>query len=290
MKYFLKNITLFIGIPTILLGSSMFILKAVNTNALIAQGTISKVFVGDSHMQCGIDPTQFEEASNIATNSEHYFFSYYKLRKFTELNPSVNEAFVGFSYHNISSYYDSHFDGEYADISSSKSFFFLPRKYQIQFAMNTQNGVSAYYKSIIKRSYSAYRNRLFGFDNHFVNSNANQSSMDKRIKTQFYNEGELRTISESNMFYLGKIIEFCKRKNIQLTFITTPVHPYYRKNIPLKFKETYAHFKDTTSVAIIDFDGLILETDHFAPDGDHVSLKTIETLSEFINEQSVQKK
>lgn len=265
---------------------SVFLLQQININALRVQGPVSTVFVGDSHMQCGLDPASFEAASNIATNSEHYFFSYFKLKKFIELNPSVKQAFVGFSYHNISSYYDSHYDGKYADLSSSKSFFFLPRNYQIQYVTNSKKGVSTYYKSILKRSYNASQNKLYGFDNHFVNTQAIQSTMDKRIITQFYNDNELSTVSESNMLYLGKIIELCKVNAIELTFITTPVDPYYKKNIPGKFIDAYELFRDTSSVRIIDFKGMALETTDFAPDGDHVALKTTNALGQFIKDNA----
>lgn len=284
MRYFLKNIALFLGLPLILLLSSVFILQQININALRVQGPVSNVFVGDSHMQCGLDPSSFEAASSIATNSEHYFFSYFKLKKFIELNPSVKQAYVGFSFHNMSSYYDSHFDGKYADLSSSKSFFFLPRNYQLYYFKNSNKGVSTYYKSIIKRSFTAYQNKLYGFDNHFVNTQAIQNTMDKRIITQFYNENQLRTISESNMLYLGKIIELCKRSEIQLAFITTPVDPYYKKNIPDKFINAYELVKDTSSVRIIDFKELAMETTDFAPDGDHVASKTTDVLAQFIKE------
>lgn len=286
MRYFLKNIALFLGFPFVFLLLSVFILQQININALKVRGPISTVFVGDSHIQCGLDPASFDAASNIATNSEHYFFSYFKLKKFIELNPSVKEAFVGFSHHNISSYYDSHYDGKYADLSSSKSFFFLPRNYQIEYVTNTKKGVSTYYKSIIKRSYNAYQNKLYGFDNHFVNTQAIQNTMDKRIITQFYNEKELRSISESNMLYLGKIIELCRSNSIQLSFITTPVDPYYKKNIPKKFIDAYDMVRDTSSIRIIDFEGLALENTDFAPDGDHVALKATNALGQFIKDSS----
>jgi len=112
-----------------------------------------------------------------------------------------------------------------------------------------------------------------GYNNSFENVYAKKESIDKRLKFQFYNNGNLNNYSSINLSYLKKIIVLCKAEKIELVLLNTPLHSYYKNNVPNEYINKYNEFINLYNLEVIDFSGLHLMDDCFVPDGDHVSKK-----------------
>lgn len=97
--------------------------------------------------------------------------------------------------------------------------------------------------------------------------------MDKRIAFQFYKNGKLNGFSEINLHYLLEIIKLCKEHKIELILLNTPLHPYYKGQIPAVYIDKYNEIIGMNKLQVVDFKGVEFDDSCFVPDGDHVSEK-----------------
>jgi hypothetical protein len=63
------------------------------------------LIAGDSHTEKAINPIFFFSAINISQDAEPYYITYWKLLKYLSIH-ATDTIFVGFSYHNLSSFQD----------------------------------------------------------------------------------------------------------------------------------------------------------------------------------------
>ncbi len=124
-------------------------------------------------------------------------------------------------------------------------------------------------KNLIKKKSSHFGN----YDNKFFDVLAIKKSMDKRLSFQFYKNDKINEFSELNILYLNKIAALCKEKNINIVLLKTPLHPYYKKKIPIEYLEKYDKIIVNNHFEVVDFKDIILNDSCFIPDGDHVSVK-----------------
>lgn len=66
----------------------------------------SFLITGDSHTQTSIDPEFLQNAVNLSSSGENYFYTYYKLAHFLRLNQNIRSVILGFAPHNIMKTYD----------------------------------------------------------------------------------------------------------------------------------------------------------------------------------------
>ncbi len=287
MNRFIKRILLFLVIP-FLIGVPLFYLFTVYVGSLsesyIFKKDISTLYCGDSHIEESIDARKIPGRQNIAVRSESFYFSYFKLRMLLKNNPSVEHIFLGLGCHSLSSRYDSFISGFYSLAIAPKYFFLMPVKEQLRVMYwNKTRGVS-FLKSVIKQGIMIILEQdnppfLGGFVNGFENTRAVHSSMDKRLRYQYYNNDQLKPFSEINIHYLNKIISLCEDKGVELIFLNTPLHAYYSNQIPDEYKEKLREIIHQNHLQIIDLSNLKLRDECYAPDGDHLSLKGAEEIT-----------
>ncbi len=279
MKLFLKNTCTFLIIPLV---ASPFI--AMVLDCYISKNVdykipheVSSVFIGDSHVQVAIADSLLAEGKNIATSSESFYFSYYKLQKLLAANKQIDRVYLGFSYHSLSNYYDKFIFGEYSASISPKYFFMLPAKEQYKFIRYNFKALPAYSRSIAKVGAMLLSDTISyiesGYVNGFGDLGGSKKAMDTRLEFQFYSKRELNKFSKINLLYLDKIVELCKNKNVDIIILNTPLHPYYKSKLPEAYIKKYQQVIEQYSFRLIDFSDLILADDCFIPDGDHVSGK-----------------
>lgn len=236
----------------------------------------STIFAGDSHIGQGIDDQQFENAVNISTNSESYIYTYYKLINIIEANPSIEAIYLGFSYHNIAEYYDIYTTGIYASTISARFFFLFPLNIKLYFLSQHNINKLLYLKSIFAEStlqlFSKNRPYISGYTNSFYNSSIDTVSVNKRLNLQFLGNTS-NSLSDLNIAYLKKIVALAKAKDIELTFISTPLAPYYEKHIPYRIQAAYQQLIDELDIPLLSTSNssLVFTSEDFIPDGDHLS-------------------
>ena len=278
MKLFFKNIFRFSVIPLLFL--LLVIVSAYYVSTKIdykINPNVTDIYIGDSHIECAVNDKLLNNSKNIATSSESFYFSFYKLKKTIEKNKNIKTVYLGFSFHSLSNYYDNFISGKYSNSVSPKYFFTVPVKEKISLIYWNHENLIPYSKNVIKIGYNyLFNKRTFsfgGYSNSFANTTAVKTSMEKRIQFQFYSGNVLNNFSDINLLYLDKIINLCKVNKVNLLIINTPLHSYYQNKIPknyiLKYNETIRKY----NLKCINLSGLSFSDSCFIPDGDHLSEK-----------------
>jgi hypothetical protein len=281
MNQFLRKTVLFFAILSGFAVAAFLILDYTNTEALAEYRVDPKVttaFMGDSHIQCAINDELLANGKSFAQSAEALYFTYYKMEALLQHNPSIKKVYLGFGCHNISTHYDEFVSGEFSKDIAPKYFYTLPLKEKLFIIRHNKKDLFSLLESILHngwRNKNLYKtNSLLGhYENYFINCAATKSSMDKRIETQFYKNGQLRGFSAVNIKYFTKIVQLCRSRNVALVVLNTPLHPYYKNKIPTKFINEYNTLMTENNLKPFDFSMLILNDSSYVPDGDHISAK-----------------
>ena len=299
MKTFIRALYIFF-IPIVL--SLIFFLTALvliskivssHSNQYDFDKNIETVFMGDSHITNTVIDSLIPKALNLSKRSEPYYYTFQKL-KFLTKNSKINKLILGCSYHNISNYYDEFINGHLSTVMPHKLFFTLELSEQLRVINWNKGKILLLFKKIILSAYYQYfENKskkldywfIDGYYNPFRKSKVNLNSLEKRIKFQFYLNQKVINFADLNIIYLKKIIDFCKEKNIELSFLITPLHPLYNSNIPSIFKYRFHDFALQNNVNLINLEALNLSDSCYVPDGDHVTTKGAEITTRALIEE-----
>ncbi|MDN3676895.1 hypothetical protein QWY90_06185 [Flavobacterium paronense] len=292
MRIFIKKTVLFVSIPIVCFTLFIVILEFINYEIATSErldSSITTVFIGDSHIAQAINDSRLENCVNDAQTSESLYFSYYKLKILLKNNPSIKDVYLGFGYHSVTSYYDKFILGEFSNAISSRYFSLLPFNEKLRILNANRNDFFSYLKVVVKNDIlNILRGRKTyhgGFANSFSNTKAIEWSIKKRVLTQYYNEGSLSDYSLLNIEYLNKIEELCKKSNVNLILVNTPIYKLYKNKIPEKFKVKYKQLSEGMKIKILDLSDLLSKEYLFIPDGDHVSQEGALTTTEYISKK-----
>lgn len=288
MKSFLKQNfiarLLILAVAIVILLFLFVIATTFKTKTFRVDNTIEEVFMGDSHVRYAVSDSLLNHSANMANSSESTYFSYYKLKQLLQSNPNIKTVYLGFSYHNISAYYDQYTYGRYS--VAPTYFYLLPIKEQLQMIKWSFKRLPSFLFNILKSGTKSWMNKITfqgGFDNPFTNVSARETTMNERLNFQYYEDGKLHSFSHLNLAYFDNIIALCNERNVKLIILNTPLHPYYLQKVPTKFVNKYDSLISSKNIAIMDLSQLELADHCFQPDGDLVSREgAIETTIEII--------
>ena len=71
--------------------------RVLASPVFVVPRNIRTLFVGDSHVEVGLDPHRWPCSANFAKSGENYFFTYHKLRHLLMRNPQIAKVVVGCS-------------------------------------------------------------------------------------------------------------------------------------------------------------------------------------------------
>ena len=135
MRRFIKKSFVFLILP-IIIGGLIFPVFVIGISTIASEDQlkpyIKNVYLGDSHIQYAINDSIIPNSLNLATTSESFYFSYYKLKLLLDNNPAVENVYLGFSYHSLSNYYERFISGDYSSAIAPKYFYILPSKEQFR--------------------------------------------------------------------------------------------------------------------------------------------------------------
>ncbi len=295
MKKFIKRI-LFFAAPLVVPFLALFLYFSISSKSKIENykfsPTINKLIIGDSHTRLAINDKFLSNAINISQNSEGQIYSYYKLKALLANNPQIDTIFLGAGYHTFAGYYDDHV--LLPDISS-RYFFILPSKVQVDLFKNTKSPGLLIVKSLLVGASNVFSSGtklsfLGAYENYTTKVSTSDSSIADRIQKAFFVKKELSTFSKSNLFYFQEIIKLCKERKIYVCVINTPTHKKYAQQVPVEFRNKYYSMIKASEADLFEFDGLELGDKDFLPDGDHVTENgaslTSKYLQKFISEKT----
>ena len=271
MKRFIRRCLLFAAIP-LLIVAALAVLKPLLHRPYKLDRATRTILVGDSHVQYTIDDSDLPGIENLSVNSESYLFSYYKLRNILEHNPQVENVILGFSHHNLSSYYDEYLTGQDAAHVTSRYFNLLDGRGLLELAAINPGLWEAYVDHLLSIRGGGHP-YVEGFRTEAGSGLVLETWTRRRIAHQYFSGESVRALSGINARYLERIVEMCKANDIRLTLISTPMHEGYVSRVPRAYGCAYEETIAKHGLSVIDFEGLQLGSEHFLPDGDHVNAK-----------------
>jgi len=292
MKYFIKNLILLIGLPFIVLTIGFWMLS-LNLGQLAGQWKLNpqtnSVFMGDSHLEGAIIDSTLPGCQNVALNSESYFYTLQKLKVIIKNNPSVKKVYLGLGYHNLSSYFEPYIFGEFSAQIGGRYYYLLPANEQWQLWKWNKNKLAAFLKNLLLSAKSVTTNNapfpyIGGYNNLLVLSNPVDSSIQKRIQMQYYEDNEIKPFSDFNIKYLDSIVDLSREHGLSIVFINTPLATTYKQKVPEFYLKKHAELLKKYKLPYIDLSELQLASGGLIPDGDHVSCKGANELSLYLKE------
>lgn len=291
MKKFIGRVSIFMLVLLVTYSAAIMTVIFLNKRALTSCSIGDDnhaVIVGDSHTMWAINDKELSGVRNVSLNAEGYKYSYRKLRHILENEKGIGEIYIGFSYHNLSGYYENY-------VSGSDFIYFMDRYIPILTLDDYQKVISAnienFIPMIMKIGKDGWKPGLKGDCNLYgdfpldpMTETYQIESMEKRIDIQYYNKGELWDISGSNYRYLEKLVELSRDYGIEPVMINTPLHPQYAGRIPEFYKGLYMKFLEEHQLKSLLFDDLALQDIHFLPDGDHTNYAGAQVTSHYFKE------
>lgn len=263
-------------IAAILIALLFLFATSAKSKSFSIDDTITEVFLGDSHMRYAVNDSLLPHSINLGNSSESVYFSYYKLKQLLKSNQSIETVYLGFSYHNISDYYDQYINGQYALSVSPNYFYILPLTEQFQMIIWNIQRLPSFVMAVLKSGVKVWRNQNTyegGFDNPHTNTTANKATMDERLNSQYYSNITLNSFSTLNLKYFDNIVDFCKEKQVELVIVNTPMQTYYQSKVPQNYIDKYLSIIKTNNLRIIDLSLLVLPDTSFKGEGDLVSME-----------------
>ena len=213
MKNFFKSIFIFF-IPIFIFVFVFFTFTTILSLYVVKKSkqyafdeNLDILFLGDSHVTFSVNDSIIKNASNESKMAEPYYYTLQKL-KYIYKNQNISHVFVGFSYHNISFYYNSLIDGSISSVFPKKIFFCLDFIEKLRVFYWNKIKLPNVLIEIINSAYSKCENLELekqkysfsdGYYNELYDEKAVIKSIQERIQLQFYksnNHGNSKHLSK----------------------------------------------------------------------------------------------
>ena len=298
MKFFIRNTLFFIvGLLFLTIIPLVIFVHYISNKSSYYKisPTVTTIYMGDSYIECAINDSILPQSLNTGSSSETYFYSYHKLKLLLANNNSINQVYLGFSFHNLSIHNDETLKSIFI---APRYFYLLPLKEKFHLLYKNKNNLFQFIKNIIKQGFEILQNQndapyKGGFKNQFDETIPIKKSVDKSLLFHYLTNGEINPYSTINLYYLNKIIELCNSNEVKIILLNTPLHEYYYNKVPKNYiKQHNKVIDDFAYVTYIDLSQFNLDENCFSPDGCHVSqegaLKTsieLRRISQTVNQQ-----
>jgi hypothetical protein len=189
------------------------------------------IFIGDSRIETSVNDTLQSNTLNIAQSAESYLYSYIKLRKMIAINPQIKTVVLGFSDLNLhADMEDWYFKNQPLQFKVSNFLFLMP---PAEIKLLLRNNFKTTIAGILdypKFKFDVYKNMKPGDKINTLGVGRYESINPSQWKAP--KPGELESkmrpdsfrYSKHQLQYLDKIFDLCKRANVELVFLSTPLH------------------------------------------------------------------
>ena len=191
-------------------------------NANLFNKNINKhiLVLGDSQLECGIDEDVFKVAFNRCKSSDSYLFCYAKLKKMFQMNPQIDVLLLSFSSTSMRKDVDTrmHTEG-------------IEKRLLLYAPLLTKDDLKWFSCKEIKENIVS-----FAFPPIWDVKPETRGGFNPRPveKIHLFSKNKKPVISnyrnECAVYYLRKIVQFCKQKKIKLFFVTSPTYNGHSKN------------------------------------------------------------
>lgn len=283
-KYIFRILIFTFSLISVFISILTFINVSVNDDKYykIEKDKINLI-AGHSHPESSLDTKLIDSTFSIAQSGEQYFYTYLKVKKVLECNVQIKNVFVEFTYNNLDDknvqkiWSESHIDSFHKEFSSLFGFdeYFLMLHNNLKKELLVEGKSLKHKIGFLQKKKSKFSDNNFG-GYKFLKRFKTDSLLLQPIKYK-----KIKIISDLNINYLRKIVDYCKTKNVTIFFIRCPLHKNYEYRVNEKefqnLKEKY--FKD---VEMLDFIDYPISNSDFADFG-HLNYKGAKKFSKYFN-------
>lgn len=283
MKSFIAKILVF----SLILCSILIAILLLNRN--FANFKTNKnspiLIVGHSHSECAYNDSLINKVMNFSQSGETYFYTYFKTQKLIEQNPNIKTVFIEFSNNQITldmndwiwgEKYMSYRFPKYGSFMDINSYSILLNKNPKNFSYSTgiliKNCINNIFTGFkFQENIGGYLYLERNLEDSLV-TNLHAFSKSKKIKQE---------LSEYNIEYLRKTVDYLISKNKAVFLIRSPLHNMYEgySNEEQFQQIRVSKFPD---IEFLDFSQFPLSNSEFG-DLEHLNHKGATKFSHWLN-------
>lgn len=267
MKLFFKNILIFFSILFIVILTLDLVLSCIQDRFGNFKITTNPqhIIIGPSISACAYNDSLIPNFKNLSDLGESYFYSYVKLKKVLEQNPSIQTVFIEFSNSQISQKMDEWIWGrkkmmyryyKYSSFMNISQKLILLKKNPLVYVNAFSQSLRYKLISIIFRDFDFSKN-LGGY---VRNDKVFSDSLLAINKPKIINH-KSKSISKTNLEYLSKIIQYCEKYDKKVVLVRSPIKMKSTFNDELYLKILNDKF---FQIDYLDFSNFPLDDFYFA--------------------------
>jgi len=294
MKQFTLKLISFVLLFLILIIILTFLSNKIinNANYYKLSDTTKFVIFGNSHNECAFNDTLIRNFKNLSNSGESYFYTYLKVKKIISSNRQIKNVFIEYSNNAIEKSMELRtFDDTYLPIRIPTYFPLMDYSdFRLIWTNNYKGFLNCLPKSILKNIGWNFKyvlsaekgfNKEACFGGYLYLVRDKTDSLINNPPTINLKEKTKSEISEINIKYLVKTIEFCKLNNVKVFLIRSPLHSKYTGvENELKYRELL-RFQLLNS-EFLDFKDFPIQNYEFG-DLEHLNYKGARIFSIFFN-------
>ncbi|MBL7700553.1 MAG: hypothetical protein JNK79_20505 [Chitinophagaceae bacterium] len=235
MSVFLRNLLLFSIVFVVLTGGMVaYYVRDMRSVKFSTMGGRHILVIGDSHTECAIDDDVFTRCVNLSKSASAYVFSFAVIRKWKADNPELDTVLLSYEHKSLSDeqqtgwMYDEsilaqrlpyvlpYFNGgDYWNYKFSSPFY----KTLFQYPFT----VRGFHEADTLENRYTWQNEKIGMARALTYTKLKE---DVAATKPLEKGTPPEKLSEMSIEYIRKIADYCKRKNITLILINTPVYQW----------------------------------------------------------------
>lgn len=293
MKKFAFTLIAFIIFCTLsLLALSYFIdKKLTDKKCFSVQQDKQYIILGHSHPASAYNDSLISNFQNLSSAMEGYFYTYYKAKKIFASNSNIKGVFLEFTNNQITSSANNRIWGEYlpnqlpkyASVMDLHGILFLLAKEPVKVIQALNVALWKNFSFLINSKQDFIKEENWG---GFVTSNNHykKEKIDSLLKVNSLINSDIKndySVSNVNLWYLGKIVKLCKENNVKLFFIRSPLPDYVEIHNEGVFNDILKN--EFEGIPFLDFKNFKLSGEEFS-DMQHLNYKGSKKLSLFFND------
>jgi hypothetical protein len=251
--------------------------------------------LGDSNAACGINDTVYSVSTNLSAPSDSYFYSYLKLKKAVRSGMEFDTLLLSFAPHNI---FDNPWFTKDDIIYTQFRKYYPLMDFEDLINLTRQNPESVLgatkpigtecAKNVLLKAKGDKFLSLGGFEHMTLNSlDLALEKLSKDEPIPFCRMPKNHELTQNELFYLQKIVEYCAKHDKKLVFINVPKRKELLSYKLYGFDDFYAYyFKEYGQIDFLDFHDLILPERYFG-DLTHLNLEGSSYFSELLQTKGI---
>ncbi len=295
-KHFIRKSFVLIILPTILfLGLYEYLYREIpndfkikKENLLNRKDSIETLIFGTSHAYNGIDPLYLKNAYNLANDGQTLLLDQYLYNQYIKFLPNIKNIILSISYHSLT-----------MDTIATSNDIWKIRKNQLYMGVKIKPyyELSYWLECLHPQYYNTIVQYYINNQSHNACDTLGFSRKDiSRSKTELTNLiqlkghtpkrpiNEIKLLAKGNQHIIESIIEDCLQRKINVYFVTTPCHNYYRENIDtIQYTIMQNTIKDIQNkypnIQYLDFFSNLDFFDEDYDNNNHLSIKGAKKLS-----------